>query len=303
MRERDAREAIVAYGRRLYERGLIAGASGNISVRLDDGSLVVTPTLLSLGTLDPADLVVCSPSGDGVCGSRRPTSELPLHRAAYRARPEIRCVIHTHPTHCVAWSKTGGLFPLDTVGAIESLGPIAFTRYARSGTIELAEVCRAALADGAETIVMERHGLSSVAADLETAFLRTDLAEQTAHIEFVARVLGARGAAAGNVEVNASMSDFSEPSSDPVQPPASSRRERPDVPLDEWRVAAGDRPESHAALDDFHSEFSSDAPDRTRLGSHAERVRGIADVAGPFERWWMSPRVQAFVAELNATGI
>jgi len=299
VREDVARDAIVAYAKRLYDRGLIAGASGNVSVRLDDGSLLATPTLASLGTLRASDLVVCAADGSSFAGDRRPTSELPLHVAAYRVRPEIRCVVHTHPTHCVAWSKTGALFPLDTVGAIESLGSIGFTRYERSGTVELAGVCSDAFAHGFDTIVMERHGLSSVAEDLETAFLRTDLAEQTAHIEFVAATLGARGVPRGRGEPVVSMSD-NESSPPPIVSP---RRERPDVPLEDWRRAAGEHPEANAALDAFHSEYSSDAPDRERLGGHVERVRGFADVAGPFERWWLDPRVQAFVAELNATGI
>ena len=78
---------------------------------------------------------------------------------------------------------------------------------------------------------------------------------------------------------------------------------RPDLPLADLRSVAGERPDANAALDGFHGEFSSGAPDRARLDEHAERVRGFADLAGPFERWWLDPRVQAFVAELGATGI
>jgi ribulose-5-phosphate 4-epimerase/fuculose-1-phosphate aldolase len=191
MTEGQARAEIVAYGRLLWERGLLAGSSGNVSVRLEDGTIIVTPAGRSLRDLGAEDLVRTAPDGTPMPGDGRPTSELPLHLAAYRVRPEIHCVVHTHPTYCVGWSKTGALFPLDTVGAIESLGPIAFTRYARSGTFELAEICAAAFATGADTIVMERHGLSSIATTLETAYLRTDLAEQTAQIEFVARALSA----------------------------------------------------------------------------------------------------------------
>jgi hypothetical protein len=79
--------------------------------------------------------------------------------------------------------------------------------------------------------------------------------------------------------------------------------QRPDVPVEELRAAAGDAPEAHGAIGDFASEFAADAPDAQRLHAHAERVRGFSEVAGPFERWWLSPGVQAFVAELNATGI
>lgn len=190
MTEALARKRLVACGARLYARGLVAGSSGNLSCRLADGTLLVTPAGASLGTLADDDIVACAADGTPRDPSRRPTSELPLHVAAYRVRPDARWVVHTHPTYCVAWSKTGRLFPLDTVGAIESLGPIAWTPYHRSGSHELADACSAAFARRIDTIVMERHGLSSVSGDLETAFLRTDLAEQTAHIEFAAYLLG-----------------------------------------------------------------------------------------------------------------
>lgn len=186
--ERDARQAIVEYAELLWYRGLVAGNSGNIGVRLDDGRLLVTPAGTSLRALDPGDVVVTDLAGVPL-GAGRPTSELPLHLAAYRVRPDARCVVHTHPTYCVAWSKTGGLFARDTVGAIESLGSIAWTPYARSGSAELASICSQAFATPCDTIVMERHGLSTLAADLETAFIRTDLAEQTARIEYAAAAL------------------------------------------------------------------------------------------------------------------
>jgi L-fuculose-phosphate aldolase len=189
--EGQARTALVEYGALVWQRGLVAGSSGNLSVRLDDGTLLVTPTTASLRDLRPGELVRTAPDGRPLDDAQRPTSELPLHLAAYRVRPEIRCVIHTHPTYCVAWSKQHRLFPLDTVGALESLGPIGFTEYARSGTEELAAICSAAFAAHFDTIVMERHGLSSIGSDLETAFVRSDLAEQTARIEFAAMLLRA----------------------------------------------------------------------------------------------------------------
>ncbi len=188
-RDQDAlRGEIVAYAALLWRRGLVAGNSGNVSARLADGTLLVTPTGLSLRDLSP-DAIVRTTADGAPLGPGRPTSELPLHIAAYRVRPEIRCVIHTHPTYCVAWSKRGVMFPLDTVGAIESLGSIAWTPYAKSGTRELAEICSRAFASPVDTVVMERHGLSCVAADFETAFVRTDLAEQTAHIEYAHALL------------------------------------------------------------------------------------------------------------------
>jgi hypothetical protein len=79
--------------------------------------------------------------------------------------------------------------------------------------------------------------------------------------------------------------------------------ERPDVPVEELHAAAGDAPGAKEAIGEFHAEYSADAPDAGRLQEHAERLRGFAELAAPFERWWLSPRVQAFVSELNATGL
>lgn len=275
MTEASARAAIVAYCGLLWERNLVAGSSGNVSVRLEDGTLAVTPSGRSLRALQPEDIVRVSSEGRTLGGGRA-TSELPLHLAAYAARAGVGCVVHTHPASCVAWSKTGGLFPLDTVGAIESLGVIAFTRYARSGTAELAAICSAALRE-CDTIVMERHGLTSVAAELETAFLRTDLAEQTARIELAALLLRA--------SKDRSMND------------------RPGFPADELRAAAGDHPEARARIDALHAAVGAERPDPAAIARHVEGLRGFSTLLGPLERWWLDPRTQAFISELSATGL
>lgn len=170
--------------RRLWERRLVAGTSGNVSVRLADGDLLVTPSARGLGYLAASDLVRLDPDGNVRNPAQRPTSELPLHLAAYGVRPEIRCVVHTHPTMSVVWSKTGALFPRDTVGASESLGSCAWTPYRKNGTLELAELCAAQFARGIDLVVMERHGLTAVAASLEEAFMQTELAEEAARIAF-----------------------------------------------------------------------------------------------------------------------
>jgi L-fuculose-phosphate aldolase len=118
-----------------------------------------------------------------------PTTELPLHVAAYGARPDARSVIHTHPTFCVLWSKTGAVFERDTVGATETLGPVAWTSYKAPGSRELARVTSDAFARGFNIVLMERHGVSALGATLEEAFVRSDLAEEAARIAFFSRIL------------------------------------------------------------------------------------------------------------------
>lgn len=188
--EAQARAEIVAYGRLLYERRLVAGTSGNISLRLNSGDILITPTRRSLRTLSPGDLVRTDPAGEPRNPAQFPSSEFPLHLALYKVRDDVQCLIHTHPPFVTAWSKFGTLFPLDTVGATESLGSITITRFERPGSAELAQVCAEAFAAGTQSVVMQRHGLSVAGRTLEDAFMRTDLAEATAAIEYYARALG-----------------------------------------------------------------------------------------------------------------
>jgi L-fuculose-phosphate aldolase len=182
--EARARDALVHCGRRLWKRHLVTGSSGNLSYRLRDGTLLVTPSARAIGDLKPRDLVALDTDGTPRDPATTPTSELPLHLAAYRARPDIACVVHTHPTMCVVWSKTGALFPRDTVGAAETLRRAAWTPYRPNGSAELAQICAEQFAQGVDVVMMERHGLSVVSENLEDAFLQTDLAEEAARIAY-----------------------------------------------------------------------------------------------------------------------
>jgi len=182
LNEQQARAEIVRYCALLWERRLTTGTSGNVSVRLDDGDLIVTPTQVSLRALRENELVRTDAQGAPRVGQGVPTSELPLHIAAYAVRPDIRAVIHTHPTCCVVWSKTGAIFERDTVGARETLGEVAWAPYAPPGSQALAEITSGQFARGINTVLMERHGLSAVGPDLESALVLTDLAEEAAKI-------------------------------------------------------------------------------------------------------------------------
>jgi L-fuculose-phosphate aldolase len=156
---------------------------------MDDGTLLVTPSARSIGHLHARDLVALESDGTPRDGAGVPTSELPLHLAAYRARTDIACVVHTHPTMCVVWSKIGAIFPRDTVGASETLRTCAWTPYYRNGSEELAAACAEQFAAGVDVVMMERHGLSVVSRDLDDAFLQTDLAEEAARIAYYWHVL------------------------------------------------------------------------------------------------------------------
>jgi L-fuculose-phosphate aldolase len=188
--EANARADIVRFCGLLYDRRLVTGSSGNVSLLLDEETLLITPTQRSLRDLSSAEIVLADRRGVPRDSLQRPTSELPLHLAAYGARPDVGCVVHTHPTYCVVWSKTGDVFARDTVGARETLGEVAWTPYCPPGSSALAEITAVEFARGINVVLMERHGLSTIATTLENAFVLTDLAEEAARIAYFSRIAG-----------------------------------------------------------------------------------------------------------------
>ncbi len=168
---------------------MVAGSSGNVSVRLPGGDVLVTPSARSLRDLLPSEIVRVGAAGMERGEGERASTELPLHLAAYRARADVTCIVHTHPTFCVVWSKCGGVFPRDTVGALETLGPVAWTGYEPPGSQALADAAARRFAGGFDTVLMERHGLSTAASSLERAFVLTDLAEEAARIAYFSKLV------------------------------------------------------------------------------------------------------------------
>ncbi|HEY1975633.1 MAG TPA: class II aldolase/adducin family protein [Candidatus Baltobacteraceae bacterium] len=188
MTEEEARAQITAYAQRLWDRRLVSGTSGNVSVRLDDGDVLATPASRCLGGLQPHDVVRVAADGTPRDATGRPTSELPLHLVAYRRRADARCVVHVHPTFCVVWSLLGEVFPQETVGARETLGAVAWTAFQPPGSQELADLCGDAFARGIDVVLMERHGLSAIGPELENAFVLVDQAEEGARVAYFARI-------------------------------------------------------------------------------------------------------------------
>jgi ribulose-5-phosphate 4-epimerase/fuculose-1-phosphate aldolase len=162
---------------------LVTGSSGNVSARLDDGSLLITPTRRALGLIGESDLARIDREGRALEGAR-PSSEWRLHVAAFDARDDIETVVHTHPTFCVVWAGENRLFPRETVASTESLEAMKFVAYHPTGTQELADATRDALADGTPLALLARHGLVAVAADMDDAYVQTDLAEECAKVAY-----------------------------------------------------------------------------------------------------------------------
>lgn len=201
--EADARRRLVAVARDLHRSALVGGPAGNLSVRLDAGRLLVTPSGVNKGHLAADDLVLVEleagePAGrvadsgtrrEGRRSVRRATSELPFHRAVYRARPDVSAVVHTHAPALTA----AGLRKIDICAPFpeirKALGSVRRVPFLPSGSRELARAVAEA-ATGADVLVLVRHGVVALGATPEEARDRTELAELTAWAAILARDAG-----------------------------------------------------------------------------------------------------------------
>jgi len=195
MSETKQREEICRFGRSLFERGLTPGSSGNISIRLDDGGWLVTPTNASLGFLDPARISRLDKDGRLLSGDK-PTKEIPLHTALYDTRSSARAIVHLHSTHSVAVTM---LPEIDPQAALPPMTPYYLMRcgitalvpYYRPGDPAVAEAIRG-LAGRYSSVLLANHGPVVTGDTLEAAVFATEELEETAKLYLLLRGLNPR---------------------------------------------------------------------------------------------------------------
>jgi ribulose-5-phosphate 4-epimerase/fuculose-1-phosphate aldolase len=203
MTETRLREQICRYARSLFERGLTPGSSGNISVRLDDGGWLVTPTNASLGFLDPARLSRLDPTGRLVSGDA-PTKEIPLHAALYDTRRGARAIVHLHCAHCVALSllpeidPRAALPPL-TPYYVMRCGATALLPYYRPGDAGVADAIRG-LGGRYACVLLSNHGPVAAGETLEGAVFAMEELEETAKLYLMTRGMSPRALNAPQID-------------------------------------------------------------------------------------------------------
>lgn len=196
-KELALREQIVRVGKLMYDHGLIVGVDGNISARLNESRILVTPTGLCKGLMTPEQVIVVDmegrKTGSDTDANRnlRPTSETRMHLEAYRQRPDVGGVVHAHPCTAIALSIAGiSMADCMIPEAIVNLGLVPTTEYATPASDENVLAIRDLIA-GHDGIILRRHGTITVGKDPWQAFVRTEFLEQVARITFMLRQLGA----------------------------------------------------------------------------------------------------------------
>jgi L-fuculose-phosphate aldolase len=188
--EHQLRREIVKVGKALHEHGFIAACDGNVSVRLDDRRVLVTPTGMSKGEMRTADLVIVDMDGHRTKGRREMTSEIGMHLLIYRMRPDVRGIVHAHPRTATGFAAAGLALNQPLVcEVVIGLGQIPLAPYGTPGTPELAKTLEPLIPDY-DAILMANHGVVTYGTDLHSAYMKMETVEHFAEIALVTHILG-----------------------------------------------------------------------------------------------------------------
>ncbi len=192
--EEQAREAIIECGRILYSQGLLVANDGNISVRLSNGNIVITPSGVCKGRISQQDLIVIDLDGNTVMPAvdptLKPTSEQPMHLEVYRQRPDVRAVIHTHLVYANALVISKGIIRMDVIPeAAMIFGEVPITDFALPSSPVNAVAIRDLIKEH-DVILIRNHGSLVAGKDLESALIHTERLEHVCKTLVYAELLG-----------------------------------------------------------------------------------------------------------------
>jgi L-fuculose-phosphate aldolase len=185
------KKKIIRACRLLYEKDLIAGADGNVSLKVSrDGPILVTPSGIHKGLVSEEDLVTVDLDGNKIDGKRMPTSELPMHLAIYEADSSATSIVHAHPPWTLALSLAGYPFgPPSLMEAKMLLGEVKILPYRRPGSAELARLMAKSLSSGPAQI-LAHHGAVTRGPSLEKALELMECLEHTSKTMALSFLLG-----------------------------------------------------------------------------------------------------------------
>ena len=190
--EAKLRMEIARVAHQIAQNGLSRSSDGNISVRLSDNRILITPAGAYKAWIEPHQIVQIDLDGN-LCShrsSRKPSSEYLMHLAVYRHRQDVKAVIHAHPPQAVALTLIGQPFPADLVPeGLIALGEVPTVPYARPGTAQMGEQLVPYLA-GHDALLLDHHGSLTVGKTLEEALIKLERLEAIAQLWMLAQKVG-----------------------------------------------------------------------------------------------------------------
>ncbi len=184
------RKQIIEAGLRLVKEGLVARSWGNISVRLDDENMLITPSGRSYDTLEPGDIVLMNYRNYNYEGKIKPSSEYHLHAVVYQQRKEIKAVIHTHQMNATTVATARREVPPIIDDMVQIIGPtVRVTKYTLAGTEKFAKLAVKALR-GRQAALLANHGAVCIGRTLDEAFAVSEVLEKACKAFIEAEFLG-----------------------------------------------------------------------------------------------------------------
>jgi len=188
--EFQVKEQMCEIGRRIWHKGFCAGNEGNHSYRIAENRILCTPTGISKGFLKPDDICVVDLEGKQLAGKRKRTSEILLHLAIYKARADVKAVVHSHPPHATAFAIAGVDLPTCIHPEAEVfLGAVKTAKYVTPGDTRLGESILPYVKDS-NTILLQNHGTVTFDKDLENAYYKLEIVDAYARILLLAKQVG-----------------------------------------------------------------------------------------------------------------
>ncbi len=184
------RKRICEIGKRIYDKGFVSANEGNVSIRVSDNRVLITPTMRSKGFLSPADICEIDFDGTPRDAATRPSSEFRLHLNVYRQRPDIFAVVHSHPPHATAFAIArepvpNGVLPEPDI----FLGPVPMAPFETPGNQKFADTILPYI-KSTDVIVLASHGTLTCDADLERAFWKTEVLDSYCRMLILAKQIG-----------------------------------------------------------------------------------------------------------------
>lgn len=188
----EARKALLKCVLRLYHKGLIQLNSGNVSVRVSNEHLAITPTGISYDDMSEEDLVVIDLNGGAVEGKYKPSSETPMHTTVYKNIPDVKAIVHTHSPFALAFAAVGRSIPVISTEGLAVRGPVPVADYACPGTEAQGWAAIKAMKGPPYVMgtLLKNHGVLATGANLSHAYSIACRIEIAAKVFFLALQIG-----------------------------------------------------------------------------------------------------------------
>lgn len=189
MNLRNKKEEVAYFMRRLYSRNLTTCSGGNISFKINDDTILITPSQLDKGRLQAKQIGLVNIKGENLTPEFKLSIETSMHLEIYKKRPDVKAIIHAHPALATSFSVMNKIVNTNLTGEARFiLGHVLLAPYAMMGTKKLAEIVSETLLK-TDVALMQNHGVICVADNLLKAFNKIEVLEAAAKIEIITEIL------------------------------------------------------------------------------------------------------------------